>query len=106
MNNLVVGKVAKFDYTRQICHFSPVTVDCGETIIFDAQEQVELKNILLIDKKIHNVYPDHKINEFRYGIGNSSGSCVEKISKNEQMLHVLAKTKLLDNFVPINWLYT
>ena len=82
-----------------------MTLDCGEEIVADTIETIDLTRILLVDKEIHNVYPDHKINEFRYGIGNSAGSCVENIKKDETMLHVLAQTKLLDQFIPIKWLY-
>lgn len=77
----------------------------NEEYVFDTIKKVPFVDILLIDTKLINVYPAYKVNEHRYGIGREYYNTVDDVKNNEQILHTLAHTKILDNFIPTEWLY-
>lgn len=105
LNNLELGVVVKFDFDKKICHYKIVTVDCNEVIILDTQLTVACNKILLIDKCIENVFPAYKINEHRYGVGHSKHNTIHDIKSDDEIIHSLAETKILDEFLPQKWLY-
>ena len=55
-NNLQLGKVRKFNYEEATCEYEVITVECGQIVPMGLIKQIECKQILIIDKKIHNVY--------------------------------------------------
>ena len=105
LNDLQLGRVIKFDFEKNICHYNLITVDSEDVIILKDVDVVACEKILLIDECVTNVFPSYKINEHRYGVGHKSNNTIQYVKQNEQIRNSLATSKLLDNFIPIDWLY-
>ena len=106
LNNLEIGRIVKFDYRNSLCYYKVITMECDKIIEFNIIEKIHCSFILLIDKEIENIFPDHKINEHRYGVGNHYYNTVDFIKDNDEIKHILAHTKILDFFIQVKWLYT
>lgn len=73
----------ELDYSKQICRYYPIYVDCDKIVVIKKIEQVVFSKIMLMDKEVSLTVPDYKIFEHKYcQWDNETRSAIIDISNN------------------------
>ena len=57
-----------------------------------------------MDKEVTMTFPDYKRFEKKFSQFYDNPACaIQQTQENRYALHLLAETKLLDNFIPVHW---
>ena len=100
------GKICKLDFKSKLCHYNPISFANGQMIIFNNLSTVSFERILLMDKDVFKTHPHYKMRELETSnFFDNPRSSIQKIQEELESLHVLAETKILDNFIEQHWFY-